>query len=158
MTLEAWRDVVGLEGVYQVSDQGRIRSLDRPYHPGRLLHLVSDSKSKYLFARTSHLGKRTRLYVHREVLTAFVGPSKGRWGLHRDDNHLNNTLENLYWGTQQDNIRDMWENGIFKRKTHCVHGHAMTPENQKRWRNTVQCRTCSNDQARARRARRKGVV
>ena len=156
--IEEWRPVVGHEGVYEVSDQGRIRSLDRKGHPGRVLKAAPDSKSKYFCVRTSHHGARVRLYVHREVLKAFVGPAEGRWGLHDDDDHLNNQLSNLRWGTQSENISDMWKNGILRRKTHCINAHEMTPENTISYKNVRRCRTCKNDLARLRRARKKEVV
>ena len=51
--------------------------------------------------------------IHVLLLMSFVGlpPKKGMYGLHRDDNVLNNTLSNLRWGTQQDNMDDKVRNG-----------------------------------------------
>lgn len=156
------RPVVGLETLYWVSNLGVIGSFNRPHHPGRIMKPASDidspNGSKYLYVRTSHQGKRTRLYIHRTVLEAFVGPAEGRWGLHIDDNHLNNRLDNLYWGTQSDNEADMRRNGIKTRKDLCDRGHAMAPENTRVYKTIHRCRTCYNDLARARRRARKGVV
>ena len=156
------RPVVGLEEPYWVSNLGIIGSFSRPGHPGRILTPTSEegkpNGSKYLYVRTSHQGKRVRLYIHRTVLEAFSGPAEGRWGLHKDDNHLNNRLDNLYWGTQSDNEADMRKNGIKKRKTHCDRGHKMTPENTRVYKTIHRCRTCYNDLARERRRKRREEV
>ena len=52
------------------------------------------------------------IYIHHLVLEVFVGPrpTLAHHALHRDDDPLNNRLENLYWGTGQDNIRDRARN------------------------------------------------
>ena len=48
--------------------------------------------------------------VHRAILEAFVGVSEGSYALHWDDNPLNNTLENLRWGTASENAYDRERN------------------------------------------------
>lgn len=47
--IEIWKDIKDFEGIYQVSNLGRVRSLDRPYHKGKILTPVFDGKKNYLF-------------------------------------------------------------------------------------------------------------
>jgi DNA-binding transcriptional regulator YiaG len=62
-----------------------------------------------------HHQKTRRVFlVQALVLTCFVGPRPpGLWALHRNDNRLDNRLENLYWGTQTENVSDARNNGRF---------------------------------------------
>jgi hypothetical protein len=133
MTEERWLPVVGWEGLYEVSDHGRVRSLDRTvemsnprwgcnfkrFTAGRLLSLVSGRGSgrgwkgsgDYHAVNLSSQDKgRKKVMVHRLVLTAFVGPdpTNGKMdGAHLDGNTLNNLLENLRWATRLENMADM---------------------------------------------------
>lgn len=109
MTIE-WRGIPGWEGLYSVSDSGLVRSDRRqivlsPMWMGR--------KSKQYAAVALYRGGTRQCYkVHALVLLAFVGPRPdGLKGCHRDDDPKNNTLPNLYWGTQADNQRDIVMNG-----------------------------------------------
>lgn len=136
-TVERWLPVVGHEGSYEVSDHGRVRSLDR-YVSGR------DGRSTFLAGRvlqpwkqnSGHLvvslGRSQREYVHRLVLTAFRGPCPiEQEACHWDDDPTNNHLSNLRWASRSSNGRDRVRNGIDPRAsaTRCKHGHAFSPEN-----------------------------
>jgi hypothetical protein len=122
--MERWLPVADYEGIYEVSDQGRVRSLDRtvPHGhtgtrraAGKVLCPVIDSVG-YPFV---HLGRRPqrRVRIHVLVLETFVGPRpSGLHGLHRDDVKTNGRLSNLRWGTQSENIADGWVNTRRKRR------------------------------------------
>lgn len=110
---EEWRPIHGYEGLYEVSNLGRVRSLDKPTcvgsrtrrKQGRVLRLLK-RKKKYLAVRLSKTGQITTLNVHTLVLTAFVGPRpEGLTCNHIDGNSLNNVVENLEWVTPLENIR-----------------------------------------------------
>lgn len=151
-TQEQWRPVVGFEGLYEVSNIGRVRSLDRQigngargtrFMRGRLLSAKPGSKNGYLYVSVGN----TRRLVHRLVLEAFVGPCpEGMECCHNDSNRTNNRVENLRWGTRFDNCQDIREAGTHwqTRKTHCPKGHAYDAT----WSNGVRtmrvCRTCKN--------------
>lgn len=101
MTEEIWKDIPGYEGLYQVSDQGRVRSLDRVLALTRM-------KSGHLSVRLN----RKFYYVHRVVLAAFVCEPKEYAtdvrveARHLDGNPANNAIKNLVWGTVKENRAD----------------------------------------------------
>lgn len=124
--MERWRPVVGYEGFYEVSDHGRVRSLDRlvtvrgarsprPLR-GRLLNWRTDDLSTgYVYVSLCRGGQEKKVPVHLLVLAAFVGPANGLWCLHRDGRRDNPRLHNLYYGTPKDNSQDMVRHGRSQR-------------------------------------------
>lgn len=158
-TTEQWRPVVGYEGLYEVSDHGRVYSAPRTVVttrgsrklPGRILagsKLVSGHRTVFLTIPLS--GSTKTVLVHRLVLEAFVGPCPdGQECCHWDDDPTNNRLENLRWATRSENMRDRTRNGRHnngtKGATHCKRGHLFdaqnTVVNAKGYRG---CRTCRN--------------
>jgi NUMOD4 motif-containing protein/HNH endonuclease len=125
-TTERWLPVVGYEGRYEVSDLGRVRSLDRLTVAsngrrarvlGRILRPAPDRKG-YLQLQIlpASAGRRSGTRkVHHLVLEAFVGPSLGRETRHLDGARGNNSLENLSWGTAEENTADKIRHGTMMR-------------------------------------------
>jgi hypothetical protein len=120
MTPEEWRPVVGFEDLYEVSDQGRVRSLDRVIvrggfparYRGRVLrqaHLASGYRSVVL----SDHGVQKSFLVHDLVLSSFVGPCPpGRvHRCHNDGDKANNHLVNLRYDTVAGNASDRARHG-----------------------------------------------
>lgn len=116
MEKEEWRYIVDYEGLYQVSNYGRIKSLarktnnqfgkeDRILSPG---WFNNSGGKKYLFVYLCKDGKHKKHSIHR--LVAFAFPEIcGEWfeGAvcnHRDENPENNCAWNLEWCTQKHNI------------------------------------------------------
>lgn len=145
--IEAWLPVVGYEGLYEVSNQGRMQSLDRwvrvayksgieavKFLRGRILKQAPfGTDRKYLCVNLSKDGEQHTVAVQYLVLEAFVGPRPvGMHGCHSDDNGHNNRLTNLRWDTPKGNYEDREKNGIIHHnslKTKCAQGHDYTPEN-----------------------------
>lgn len=136
---ETWRPIPGWEGYYEVSNTGRIRSVDRfiggPYglvkRRGQEMHR-SANRNGYLYTMGSREGEQKRIWVHRAVLEAFVGPRLPRQVcLHGNDNPSDNRVENLRWGTQKENIIECVSRGrqANARKTHCKRGHPLDSGN-----------------------------
>ena len=111
---ERWRDVKGYKGFYQVSDQGRVRSLGRItscYLGGprrlksKILRPALRGESKYLSVHLWKRGiKRTQL-VHRLVLEAFVGDCPGgQVCLHGPLGALDNSVRNLSYGARSNMV------------------------------------------------------
>ena len=117
---EIWRDVVGYVGSYQVSDLGRVRSLERVVMMkngisktviGRILRHSPDDLGRIRVFLSNQEGVKT-IRVHRLVLEAFVGPCpEGMEGCHNDGDHTNNQPSNLRWDTHYNNVQDMVKHG-----------------------------------------------
>jgi hypothetical protein len=132
---ERWRPVPDFPD-YEVSDQGRLRSLDRIDLSGRRRKGTSlrlFPLPQYLGAWLFRDGRRTRCQIHLLVLEVFVGPrpSPKHVARHLDDDKTNNALSNLTWGTRSENAHDSVRNDKHhhSRRTHCPEGHAFTDEN-----------------------------
>jgi len=120
---EEWRDVAGFEGLYQVSNHGRVRSRYKPGARGELSaywairKLTVDSRG-YPCVSFRLNDKAIKPPVHRLVLEAFVGPCpEGMECRHLDGNQENNQLDNLAWGTHVENMEDKLRHGTENRGT-----------------------------------------
>lgn len=123
---ERWQPVVGFEGLYEVSNFGRVRGVDRiltyertDQYSGK--RLCINRKKLGIVLRpapglSGHLsvvlGRGNTKSVHVLVATAFIGQNPGGCEvLHFDDDPSNNHLSNLRWGTRSDNLLDAVRNG-----------------------------------------------
>lgn len=115
---EIWRPVVGKEGQYEVSDLGRVRSLDRyvelapsaripagmtVFRLGRVLrpHTLPYGHQQVM------LGRDLNTLVHKLVAEAFLGPRpEGCEVCHNDGDATNNRVDNLRWDTRTGNNLD----------------------------------------------------
>ncbi len=98
--METWRDVIGFEGIYQVSDCGRVRNSS-----GKILRLYLGRQSvDYPRIELSANGVARKYSVHRLVLEAFIGPSPTRAvGNHKNGDKRDNRLANLEYMTSSEN-------------------------------------------------------
>lgn len=155
---ERWLPVVGYEGLYWVSDTGRVWSKRRKGSSGGILRQPPTGKG-YGQATLARDGKQVNRYVHHLVTDAFLGPiPPGLERRHRDGNPGNSQLGNLEFGTQSANALDSVWHGTHNnaRKTHCKNGHPFTEQNtywQPGLRPTRRdCRTCRGVRDQARRS------
>ena len=116
---ELWRDVSGYEGHYQVSNFGRVRSLDRISPNGNPLRgkilSIGDNGNGYKNVMFCVRYQKKRRYIHRLVLEAFVGPCPdGMECRHLNGIKADNRLDNLEWATHVDNIWDKEPHGTMK--------------------------------------------
>lgn len=111
--MEFWKDVVGYEGLYQVSNLGRIKSLPKTiviYNGGittrREKILKQGIRAKYYKFVALSNGKETRRFgVHRLVAQAFLpNPNNLPEVNHKDENPANNNVLNLEWCDREYNI------------------------------------------------------
>jgi len=118
--VETWRIIPGYQGLYEVSDHGRVRSLDRVVQRGDVRQprrgvVLSPgwSHDGYALVVLADVAHRRRTWrVHQLVLLAFVGPRpEGHEGLHADGNPGNNIPSNLSWGTSAENRADTIRHG-----------------------------------------------
>lgn len=124
--MERWLPVAGFEGLYEVSDFGRVRSLERTVCHGRNVTVTLRSKlrkmtnedypSVILFSD----GKRHRKQVHLLVIRAFRGVAPtGMQTRHLDGNSKNPRLDNLVYGTPKENQNDRIDHGTSNRGERC---------------------------------------
>lgn len=118
---EIWKDIPGYEGLYQISSLGRVKCLERVYYCGdkhsrRIQNetiLRPTSVKGYVRLSLSNNGRRSSFLVHRLVAESFlpipdslkhlVGTRKLQVN-HKDENMLNNTVDNLEWCTASYNV------------------------------------------------------
>lgn len=141
-TSEKWLPAVGYEGIYEVSNHGRVRSVDRwvSYKDGRN-RLYRGSEMKPQTRPDGHLTvdlvknkRRKNRRVHQLVLEAFAGMRpEGTICCHWDDDPSNNRLENLRWSSYSENMVDRVRNNKHHNaiKSHCKRGHEFIEENIK---------------------------
>lgn len=135
-----WLPVKGYEGMYEVSDSGEVRSIDRTVIdrngksrrlPGRGLKPKSRD-GFHLYVDLSKNNIVTRCWVHRLVLEAFVEP-RGEHPIvrHLNGDALDNRVENLAWGSQSENHFDAVRHGTHfqSSKTECPRGHLLEHPN-----------------------------
>jgi hypothetical protein len=95
---EIWADIAGYEGLYQVSNLGRVR------RDGRI-KTQSEDRGGYLTVWLSKHSKMKCAKVHRLVAGAFIeNPEEKRTVNHIDGDKKNNRIENLEWATHSENI------------------------------------------------------
>lgn len=106
MENEIWKDIKDFQGLYQISNLGRVKSLPRTYKlhgfittKERILKFGITNKG-YYYVNLSKNAKVNRQYVHRLVAQAFIpNPDNLLEVNHKDENPKNNNLENLEWCT-----------------------------------------------------------
>lgn len=121
---EEWRTIPGFEGMYEVSDQGQVRSIDRTVidsrghqrrYRGQSMR-QSDHYSGYKLIRLCVDGKYTSTSVHALVAAAFIGPRPGDADVNHIDGHkANNRPSNLEYVSRKGNMEHarrtgLWEN------------------------------------------------
>jgi hypothetical protein len=121
---EIWKDIENFEGLYQVSNLGRIKSLKRTvlsknqvcefnvYLEEKIIVPGLDTW-KYYRIGLSKNSVRTTIKVHREVAKAFIPNPENK----KEVNHLNglktdNRVENLEWSTSLENMRHAYKTGL----------------------------------------------
>jgi len=102
---------------YEISNTGKVRSLDRIDCAGRLLEgrerkLIPD-KDGYLQLSLSKDRKELNCKVHRLVAQTFLENTENKRTVnHKDGNKTNNNVDNLEWATQSEQIRHSFANGL----------------------------------------------
>lgn len=111
--MEFWKDIKGQEGLYQISSNGRVRSLDRVVianngakhnYKGSVLSPTAGLNHYASIKLRIPSGKRQTFKVHRLVAEHFIpNPKNKRTVNHKDANKLNNCVDNLEWATYSEN-------------------------------------------------------
>lgn len=139
---EIWKDIEGYEGLYQVSNLGRVKSLDKQKEmpngaiytrKGKILRQYVDSTKKYWIVNLYKNHKQTTKYVHRLVALAFVpNPENKPQVSHKDERNLknaetcNNSADNLEWATSEENNNMPQRRSKFLGKNNPMYGVHIT--------------------------------
>ncbi|MGJ7024974.1 NUMOD4 domain-containing protein [Petrimonas sulfuriphila] len=131
---EIWKDIVGFENMYQISNYGNVKSLERIVPFGRSYRTIKerivnkyDNGKGYLYVKLYKKHKETDKYVHRLVAESFlINPNEYPQVNHIDENKQNNMVENLEWCSVSYNIK--YANGMNKRLTTRIKNGAKTAE------------------------------
>ena len=98
--MEEWKNVIGYEGLYEVSNKGNVRNVRR-----NTLLKLSKNYYGYIQVWLYKNGIRTGFKVHRLVAQAFIpNPDNLPQINHKDEDKLNNCVENLEWCSNEYNV------------------------------------------------------
>lgn len=117
--IEEWRDVVGYEGSYQVSNMGRIKGLTRKTKgrsrndneftrmlPSKIMKPKRGGNTDYWYIALCKDGGIKYRSIHRLVAIAFIeNPENKAEVNHKDGNKKNNLVDNLEWMTRSENLK-----------------------------------------------------
>ena len=116
---ETWADVVGYEGMYEVSNFGRIRSKNRldyfgNYRRGKEMYIKRKNYAHIMLCKD---GIRKTFLIHRLVAKAFIDNIENKpFVNHINGNKLDNRVENLEWVTPSENMKHAYKMGLISQK------------------------------------------
>lgn len=122
---EIWKDIKGYEGLYQISNLGNVKSLEkiindkknRKYIKKERIMKPMINNSGYYELILKKEGKSKHYRVHRLVADAFIkNPKNFPIINHKDHNKLNNKFDNLEWCTQKYNVNYDFDRKTFPKK------------------------------------------
>jgi hypothetical protein len=125
--MEVWKDIKGYEGLYQVSNFVRVKSLCRKVLSKKknepFLRIVNerilkmDIRNGYMYVSLSKNSISRKLMVHRLLAISFIdNPENKKFINHIDGDKLNNSLSNLEWCTSKENTNHAINIGLINRK------------------------------------------
>ena len=117
---EIWKDIEGYEGIYQVSNTGKVRSLDRKVwnytKKGRILKMHNNGHGYYNVSLYSEEKNEKHSYIHILVAKAFIpNPNNYEQVNHKDFNKSNNCVDNLEWVSRKQNVLHYRESAYCKK-------------------------------------------
>lgn len=108
--MQVWKDVKGYEGIYKVSNEGKVFSI---VSNRNLKQSRGSKRSPYLRVMLCKQGSKKTVMVHRLVAEAFIpNPSTKEQVNHIDGDKLNNCETNLEWVTRAENQQHAWKEGL----------------------------------------------
>ena len=143
---EIWKDIKDFEGYYQVSNLGRIRSVDRYVHgrynnmqfkQGQIMKILHNKRVNVYEVHLKKLGQRKCIKVHRLVANAFLENDdviKKTTVNHIDGKRSNNAANNLEWSSYSENLQHAYNvlhrpinsAKVLKRRCLCINKDANT--------------------------------
>lgn len=129
--MEIWKDVVGFEGLYKVSNLGNVITIRK----NRQMSKCPD-RNGYFVLKLSNKSKSRSTSYHRVVAEAFVPNHNGGTEVnHINGNNQDNRPENLEWVTHSENLCHAWREGLYKngRKGQPIIGESISTGEQLRF-------------------------
>lgn len=103
--MEQWKDIKGFEGLYQVSNEGRVKSLGNDKSRKEKILKGRNNGKGYLVVCLWKDGKRVWKLIHRLVAETFLpNPNNYKEVNHKDECKTNNSVDNLEWCDRSYNI------------------------------------------------------
>lgn len=114
--MEEWKDVVGFEGFYQISNFGRLKSLGGWCGTAKRkegIRSISYTHDGYAKARLMHQGKDKTVRIHRLVAETFIpNPENKETVNHKDGDKTNNFANNLEWVNRTEQMHHAYDLGL----------------------------------------------
>lgn len=121
--MEIWKDIKGYEELYQVSNLGRVKSLDhyikqrnnsKKLYKGQMIKpQLNHQEQGYFIVGLSKNNKRKCYYIHRLVAEHFIENPKNKPEVnHKDGNKLNNRIDNLEWATREEQMTHAYKHQL----------------------------------------------
>lgn len=115
--MEKWKDIAGYEGLYQISNMGRVKSLERFKPNGQIvpekIKTPSAKSNNYLALQLYKNNKPKNCYIHRLVAEAFIpNPQNKETVNHINGDKHDNSVENLEWSTYTENNHHATQTGL----------------------------------------------
>lgn len=126
--MEEWKDIEGFEGLYQISNFGRVKSLPKEKQFGNNFYITKEKilknqkdKDGYLQVNLYQNKKAKHYKVHRLVAKAFIQNLENKPEVnHIDGNKENNCVSNLEWVLAKENIYHAYSTGLIKRRKRII--------------------------------------
>ena len=122
---EIWKDIIGFEGLYQVSNLGRIKSVERyvlntrwniKMHKQEIILKPSKNKKGYNLVAISKNNKLYSYQIHRLVAQAFIpNPDNKQQVNHKNGIKNDNRVDNLEWATPHENMKHAYKNNLISK-------------------------------------------
>lgn len=110
---EIWKDIAGYEGLYQVSNYGKVKSLNYNHTKTEKVLCKKQHKSNYVTVMLCKNGENKNKSIHILVASAFIpNPNSYPCVNHIDGNKKNNNVDNLEWCTHKQNIEHAIKTGL----------------------------------------------
>ena len=161
--MEVWKNIEETNGIYQVSNKGRIKRVGiyknqfTSWHNEYILKPAIHERG-YLFVQLSVNGKILRRYIHRLVAQAFIpNVDKKATVNHKNGDKTNNCVENLEWCNQSYNTKHAYKNNLIKHYKIEINQSDLEGNDIKTWesakeiekklkiKNSQICRCCKNE-------------